>query len=62
MKECEVKIHWENVDLDELRKIEQSLFNLGLSFDTFTLNNKRIWQFDWSLHGPLKIEFLKMKE
>ena len=63
MKECEVKIHWENTDdVEKIKTIENLLFNLGISFDTFTLDNKRYWQFDWSLKGPIKVEFLKFKE
>ena len=68
-KECEVGIKFivpkEKIDL--LYAAVKALRELGISFDTGGSRDEEgnicyDWEFDWSLKGPIKVYFKKMKQ
>lgn len=68
-RECEVSIEFDLTSMDENQKgnlfeISRLLGECGIGFDTGSaLNEKGIatrdWEWDWSLHGPVKVHFVR---
>ena len=58
----QVGIHFENLDepaLEHVMRAQRQLGEAGVSFDTgYGMQSRtRDWEFDWSLGGPVLVEF-----
>lgn len=54
-----VGIHFDlsKVNINDLHKIEKLLYKNGIYFDTGSGDNVHDWEWDWSLKGPVSVEF-----
>ena len=61
---CEVSIHFDTrkLDVHKLQQIENLFIELGITFDSGGGKGTRDWEWDWSLEGPVTVEFRKMKD
>lgn len=61
---CDVRIRWDmsKVDMGKLFELERLMRELGVSFDTGAGSGWRDWEWDWSLKGPVKVEFCCLKK
>ena len=61
---CDVRIRWDmsKVDMEKLFELERLMRELGVSFDTGAGCCWRDWEWDWSLKGPVKVEFCCLKK
>lgn len=64
MDECEVLVAFDlsKVTHEQLFKVESALRELGVTFDTGSGCGKRDWEWDWSLHGPVTVQFYRKKK
>lgn len=66
MKEAEVLIQFDLINMtdlqrEKLEKIESLFHDMGIRFDTGCGFGGRDWEWDWSLKGPVKVYFKKIK-
>ena len=64
MKGAEVLIQFDlsKIDRSKLFQVERLLGELGIHFDTGAGFGYRDWEWDWSLKGPVRVIFKKLKE